>query len=56
MGTSEFRNVLARDIEEAKEVAGIGDGGVDGASILGVWYTTDGSLLVPVLGTNVVVH
>ena len=42
--------------EESKEVDGRGDGLSDGAIILDVLNTTDGSPSVPVLGTNVVVH
>ena len=46
----------ARNGEESKEVSGIGNGGADGVCLLGVWDTTDGNLLVMVLGTNIVVH
>ena len=53
---SEGEGVPAWDREEAKEVAGLGDGGADGVGIIGVLYTAEVGLFVPVLGTNVVVH
>ena len=46
----------ARDREEAKDVAGLGDRGADGAGLLIVWYTTDGSISVLLPETNVDVH
>ena len=46
----------AQDVDKLKEVSGRGDGGAYGAVILGLWDTTDGSLFVLVIGTNVVVH
>ena len=48
--------MLARDGEEAKEVAGRKDRGADGVGLLGLWDTADGGLLILVLGMNVVVH
>ena len=56
MGTPDFRNVPVRDGEEAKEVSDKVDGGSDETGILGVWYTADGGIFIPVPGTNVVVH
>ena len=56
LGTPDFRNVPVRDGEEAKEVSDKVDGGSDETGILGVWYTADGGIFIPVLGTNVVVH
>ena len=48
--------MLARDGEEAKEVAVWGDRGADGVGLLSIWETSDGGLFIPVLGTNVVFH
>ena len=56
MGTPDFRDVPTRVVEEAKEVVGRGYGGAYGADLIGVWYTADYGLFVPVLGTNVVFH
>ena len=48
--------MLARDGEEAKEVAGRRYVGADGDGLIGVCYTADDGIFVPVLETNVVVH
>ena len=56
METPNFIDVPEWDREEAKDVAGRGGGGADGVGLLGVWYTTSGSLFVLLLGMNVVVH
>ena len=45
----------AWDGEETAEVSCLGDGGTDGEGLLGIWDTTDGGLLVPIPGMNVVV-
>ena len=56
MGAPEFSDVPDQYGEEATGVGSLGGRGADGKGLLGVWYTADGGILVPVPGTNVVVH
>ena len=56
MGTPVFINVPEQDREELNEVSGQGEGGADGEDLLSVLYTTDGGILLLVLGINVVVN
>ena len=46
----------AWDREEVTEVGCLGDRGIDGEVILGIWDTADGGLFVPLPGTNIFVR
>ena len=56
MFTPEFIDVPEWDVEETKEVAGEVYRRAYGVGLLGIWDTDDSVLVLPLLGTKVVVH
>ena len=56
MGSPDLIYVSTQDVDESMEVGCCGDVGMDGECFIGVWYATDGSAVIQVIGIHYTVH